>query len=109
MEAAHRRAVVHGVEGRDLVHPHGRHLQDLRDGVHDADAGEAVLALAEVEERHHGRFLVLRRVAFEDLVDQLLVDGVELEGDGRVVVGGVAVLDWRGGDDVSRGFGNGFG
>ena len=102
VEAAHGRPVVHGVEGGDLVHAHGRHLEELRDGVHDADAGEAVLALAKVEQRHHGRLLVLRRVALEDLGDELLVDGVELERDGRVVVGGVAVLELEGGECQQR-------
>ena len=92
MKPAHGRSVVHGVEGRDLVHPHRRHLQKLSDCIHDADAGEAVLALAKIEEWHNGGFLVLGRVAFEDLVDELFVDGVELEGYGGVVVGGVSVL-----------------
>ena len=52
-----------------------------------------MLALAEVEEGHHGCFFVLRGVAFEDFGDELLVDGVELEGDGGVVFGAVAVLE----------------
>lgn len=92
MEASDGLAVVHGVEGRDLVDAHGGHLEQPGDLVHDADAREAVLALAQVEERHHGRFLVLRRVPLEDLGDELLVDRVESERDRRVVLWAVSVL-----------------
>lgn len=49
MELAHRRPVVHGIERSDLVDSHGGHLQDARHLVHHADAGEAVLALAQIE------------------------------------------------------------
>lgn len=55
-------AVVHGVESGNLVDAHGRHLEETRNLVHDAETGESVLALAEVEDRHHGGLLVLRRV-----------------------------------------------
>jgi hypothetical protein len=92
VKLAHGRAVVHGVEGGDLVDAHGGHLEEAGDFVHDADRGEAVLALAEVEEGHDGGFFVLRRVALEDLGDDGLVGGGELEGHVGVVVGGVAVL-----------------
>lgn len=81
MKPPHRIPVIHRVEGGHLVHPHGRHLEPSRHLVHDADAGEAVLALAEVEEGHHGGFFVLRGVALEDLVDELVVDFVEGERD----------------------------
>lgn len=92
MKPPHRIPVVHRVEGCHFVDPHGRHLQPSCHFVHDADAGEAVLALAEIEEGHHGGFFVLRGVAFEDLVDELVVDLVEGEGDRGVVIGGVAML-----------------
>lgn len=92
MELAHRRPVVHGIERSDLVNSHGGHLQDARHLVHDADAGEAVLALAQVQDRHHGGLFVLGRVALQDLGDNGLVLGGELEGQARVVIGGVAVL-----------------
>ncbi len=92
MELADGRAVVHGVEGGDLVDTRGRHLETPRHLVHDGDGGEAVLALAQVEQRHHGGLLVLRRVALEDLGDERLVLRVELERDGGVVVGRVPVL-----------------
>lgn len=96
-------AVVHGVEGGDLVDAHGRHLEDARDLVHDADGGEAVLALAQVEDGHDGGLLVLRRVALEQLDDDGLVLRRELEGDGGVVVGRVAVLQGgRAGGRVSH-------
>ena len=54
-----------------------------------------MLALAEVEEWHDGCFLVLGWVAFEDFGDDLLVGGVEGEGEAGVVVFGVAVLEKR--------------
>lgn len=92
MVLAHRRAVVHGVERRDLVDSHGRHLEEARDLVHDAQAGESVLALAEVEDGHDGGLLVLRRVPGQDLFDEHIVLLGEFEGDAGVVVGGVAVL-----------------
>jgi len=40
-----------------------------------------VLSLAQVEEGHDSCFFVLRGIAFKDLGDELLVDGIELEGD----------------------------
>lgn len=85
-------AVVHSVERGDLVHAHGRHLQDPRDLVHDAETREASLALSEIEQRHHGGLLVLWWVAGEDLLDERIVLLAELEGDAGVVLGGVAVL-----------------
>lgn len=92
MVFADRAAVVHGVEGSNLVDTHGRHLEEARDLVHDAEAGESVLALAEVEDGHHGGLLVLGRVAGQDLLDHGIVLLAELEGDARIVVGGVAML-----------------
>jgi len=86
-------AVVHGVERGHLIHAHRRHLQDPRDLVHNAQAREAGLALPEVEQRHHGRLLVLWGVAGEDLFDERIVLLAELEGDAGIVLGGVAVLD----------------
>lgn len=96
VEFAHRVAVVHGVESGNLVDSHGRHLQEPRNLVHDADAGEAVLPLAEIEQRHDGGLLVLAGVAGQDFLDELLILGVELEGDVEVVLGRVAVLQGRG-------------
>ena len=55
-------AVVHGIEGGDLVDAGRGHLEQAGDLVHDADRGEAVLALAEVQQRHDGGLLVLRRI-----------------------------------------------
>lgn len=97
MESANFLAVVHGVERRNLVHSHWRHLQQTCNLVHDADAGEAVLALAQVEQRHDRRLLVLRGVPLEDLGHDGLVLRGELEGYVGVVVGRVSVLLGRGG------------
>ena len=95
MVLAHRSAVIHGIESRNLIHTHRGHFQEASDLVHDADGAESVLALAEVEKGHHGRLLVLRGVPLQDRVDDSLVLGREREGDAGVVLGGIAVL--RGG------------
>jgi hypothetical protein len=89
---ANRLAVVHGVEGRNLVNAHWGHLEHASDLVHYANAGEAVLALADVKQGHDGSLLVLGRVALEDLIGELEVLFRKLEWEARVVVGLVAVL-----------------
>lgn len=93
MESSHRLTVVHGVEGGDLVDTHRRHLQQAGYLVHDAKACEAMLALAEIEKRHHGGFLVLRGIALEDFGHELLVDGIEFKRNLRVIVRGISVLE----------------
>ena len=85
-------AVVHGVEGRNFVDTHWGHLEHASDLVHDADASEAVLALAEVKQGHDGSLLVLGRVALEDLIGEFEVLVGKLEREARVVVGLVTVL-----------------
>jgi hypothetical protein len=92
VELAGRIPVVHGVESGDLVYTHWWHLQYPRNLVHDADASEAVLALAEIEEWHNGGLLVLGRVARDNLLDELLVLRGELEWDVRIVLRCIAVL-----------------
>lgn len=89
---ANRVAVVHGVEGRDLVNTHWGHLEHASDFVHDTDAGEAVLALTEVKQGHDSSLLVLGRIALEDLVGEFEVLLGKLEREARVVVDLVAVL-----------------
>ena len=89
---AHGGPVVHCVESRNLVDTHGRHLQYPRNLVHDADAGESVLTLAEIEERHNGGLLVVGGVSRDNLLDELLILFGELERDRRVVLRAVAVL-----------------
>ena len=76
-----RGSVVHSIERRHFIHPHRRHFQYLCHLVHHTDAREAMLSLAEVEEGHHGCFLVLRGITLEDLGDDFLADGIEFEGD----------------------------
>lgn len=51
-----------------------------------------MLPLPQIKQWHHRRLLVLARVPADHLLDELFVDGIELEGDARVVVFGVAVL-----------------
>jgi hypothetical protein len=89
---ADRVPVVHGVESRNLVYSHGRHLQYPRNLVHNTDAAEPVLALSEIEERHYGGLFVLRGVARDDLLDKLLILRGEFEGDFEVIFGRIAML-----------------
>lgn len=86
------RAVVHGVKGSNLINTHRRHLQQTSNLIHDADARETVLSLTEIQQGHDGRLLVLWGVSAQDLFDELLIGGIEFEGDVGVVVGAVAVL-----------------
>jgi hypothetical protein len=90
---AHRLSVVHGIKSRDFINSHGRHFQQTSNLVHDTDTGKSMLALSEVEKRHDSSLLVLGRVTLEDLIDDFFVLGAELERDGWVVVGFVAVLE----------------
>lgn len=92
MEFAHGIPVVHGVESGHLIYTHGGHLEQSRHLVHDTDAGEAMLSLAEVKKRHDGGLFVLRRVSRKHLLDELFIDLVELEGDIGVVLWSVSVL-----------------
>jgi hypothetical protein len=92
---SNRLTVVHGVEGCDFVNAHWGHLKDTGDLVHHANAGIAVLALAQVQEGHDGTLLVLGRVAFEDLIDEFHVLLGELERDRGVVARLVAMLELR--------------
>lgn len=93
MELAHGCSVVHGVKGRNFVDSHRGHLEQSGDLVHDANASETVLSLAEIEQRHAGGLLVLRGVSLEDLGNDGLIFRVELEGDIGVVVWGISVLE----------------
>jgi hypothetical protein len=89
---ADRVPVVHGVECRNLVYSHGRHLQYPRNLVHHTDAAESVLALSEIEERHDGGLHVLRGVAGDDLFDKFLILRGEFKGNFEVVFGRIAML-----------------
>ena len=74
--------VEHGVERRDLVHAHGRHLEQLRHVVHHADTRPSlILPLAEVEQGNDCRLLVLGRVLGDDGLRAFEVLRVELEGN----------------------------
>ena len=64
MESPYRRPVIHRVESCHLVNAHGRHLKYPSDFVHDTDASESMLALAEIKEGHDGGFLVLGWISF---------------------------------------------
>ena len=92
MIPSNRIAIVHRIESRDLVHPHWWHLKYPRNLVHDTDAGKAMLSLSQVKQGHDRRLLVLARVPADHLLNELLIDGIEFEGDARVIVDGVAVL-----------------
>lgn len=53
-----------------------------------------MLTLSEVEKGHHSSLLVLWRIPFEDLIDELVVLFGELERDTRIVFGAISML-WR--------------
>ncbi len=86
VKTSDRRTIVHGVERSNLVDPHGGHLQNSCNLVHDANARESMLALPQIKERHHGGLLILWGVATEDLRKKLLIRFIEFEFKGRVVV-----------------------
>ena len=91
-ELADRRTVIHGVEGRDLINAHRGHLQESRHLIHNADAGETMLALTEVQDRHNSGLLVLGGVSLEDLADDSLILWGEFKGNLCIVIGSVAML-----------------
>src|SRR5690349_14563521 len=75
-----RLQVEHRVEGRDLVDPDGRHVEELRDMIHrGARQPVFVLALGEVEEREHRAGLTARRILRDDPLCRLEVLRRELE------------------------------
>jgi hypothetical protein len=88
-----RVAVIHGIEGRNLINTHGWHFQQPRHLVHNADTSEAVLSLSEIEQGHDGRFLVLARIPSEHLLDELFILRIEFEGNVEVVFRRIAVLE----------------
>jgi hypothetical protein len=51
-----------------------------------------MLSLAEIQQGHYSRLLVLWWVSLEDLVDELVILCRELERDIRVIFGRVAML-----------------
>lgn len=83
---AHRLLVVHGVESCDLVDTHRGHLQELCNVVHDGNRAEPELALAKIQQGHHGALFVLRRVLFKNVLCPLQVFRCKLESDRRVVL-----------------------
>lgn len=52
-----------------------------------------MLPLSKIEQWHHSRFLVLAGIPAKHLLDELLVDRIEFEGNIGVVIGSVAVLN----------------
>lgn len=90
--ASNRLPVIHCVECGDFVDTHRRHLEHARNFIHDGNGRPAKLPLAQVKERHHGGFLVLRRIAREDFFDESEIRVIEFERNTGVVVRGVAVL-----------------
>jgi hypothetical protein len=72
--------IEHGVESRNLVYPHRRHFQELRDIIHNADTRPPfVLSLSKVKERNHSCLLVLGWVTRNDFLGPLVIRSVEFE------------------------------
>ena len=51
-----------------------------------------MLPLSQIQDWHHSSLLVLWWIAFEDLLDELVVLLIELEGDVEIVFGSVSML-----------------
>jgi hypothetical protein len=51
-----------------------------------------MLSLSEIQKGHHGCLFVLGRIAFQDLIDELVGLLCELEGDAGVVLRGISML-----------------
>lgn len=81
MVSANRRSVVHRVESCDLVNSHRGHFQNARHLIHDAETGEAMLSLPEVQQRHYCSLFVLAGIPGKDLLDELFIGRAELEGN----------------------------
>jgi hypothetical protein len=85
--------VVHGIESGDLIDTHWWHLQYPCNLIHDADARKPMLSLTKVQKWHDSGLLVLRRIARNDLLDKVFILRSEFEGDFRVVLRSIAVLE----------------
>lgn len=95
MEFAHRRPIIHSIKRSHLIHPHRRHLQDPSHLIHNAQTGESMLSLSQIQNGHDSRLLVLWWIALEDLVDELVILVVELEGDFGIIDRRVAMLQTK--------------
>lgn len=93
VELAHRVPVIHGVEGRHLVHTHWRHVQQPCNLVHNAQTCESKLTLSEIQDGHHSGLLVLWGVALQDLLDELVILVVERKRDVGIILRGVTMLN----------------
>jgi len=52
-----------------------------------------MLSLSEIQKGHHSCLFVLGRVAFQDLIDELVVLLCELERDAGIVLRGISMLE----------------
>jgi hypothetical protein len=94
MPLAYGTSVVHCVECSNLIDTHRRHLQQSSNFIHDAQACETMLPLSEIENWHHGRFLVLWWIALQNLIDELVILLRELEGNASIIIRRIAVLKY---------------
>jgi len=88
----YRTPIIHCVECGHLVHAHRRHFQYAGNFIHNADTGEPVLTLPKIKQWHDGGLLVLTGISCDNLFDDLLVGGIELERNLWVVARTVSVL-----------------
>ena len=70
-------------EGRDLVHRHRLHLDDLRDLVHARAAASSFVRLRATEQRDDGALPVVRRYLPQTRVDALVVSSARRSTDRR--------------------------
>lgn len=92
--------IKHGVEGRHLVHAHGRHAADLCHLIHGRQRQKvAALPLCQVQEGDDARHLIVFGVFAEDHFDYFVVLLGEIKGAVFAIVQVVcSVLQGQAGD-----------
>ena len=81
MKPSYLISVVHCVKSRNFIDTHRWHREYFCHFVHHTDARKPMLSLTKIEQGHHGGFLVLWGVAFQDLLYELLINFIKGEGD----------------------------
>jgi hypothetical protein len=54
-----------------------------------------MLSLSEIQKGHHSCLFILGRVAFQDLIDELVILLCELEGNAGIVLRGISMLELK--------------
>jgi hypothetical protein len=54
-----------------------------------------MLSLSEIQKGHHSCLFVLGRVAFKDLIDELVILLCEFEGNAGIILRGISMLELK--------------